>query len=145
MILFIDERIWREIVNHLENVYPEEGCGLLLGVIEENYLVNNLYPMENVWENKGERKNRYALSPIEWLKAERRADAENLLILGIYHSHPDYPPYLSSFDLERAWEGYVYLIVRISQGKADQSRAYLITHYKKVQAIPIQIVREVQP
>lgn len=140
-ILF--EEQWKMIITHLEKSYPEEGCGLLLGVFNEDYWVKKVYPMRNVWENPLERSTRYALSPKEWLKVEREAEENNLNILGIYHSHPNYPAYPSSFDLESAWEGYVYLIVEIREGKVYKARAFLINSVKAVKEVPIEIREEV--
>lgn len=143
MKLNMPKKVWNEIVAHLERAYPEEGCGLIIGVLKEEYLVRKVYPMENVWENVAERKFRYALSPKEWLKIEKEIERENLSILGIYHSHPNYPPYPSSFDLNTAWEGYVYLIIEIREGKFKEMAAFLINAMKEVREIPIDIKEEV--
>jgi len=41
-----------------------------------------------------------------------------------YHSHPDHPPSVS-FDTERAWAGYVYVIVSIEKGKPVDANAFV--------------------
>ncbi len=143
MKLLIPESQWETIIRHLLEKYPEEGCGLLLGKFNKDYLVKEAYPTENVWENKEERKRRYALSPREWLEAEKKATAKNLEILGIFHSHPNYPAYPSPFDLEMAWEGYVYLIAEIKEQSFSRARAYLINASKEIKEIPIEITKGV--
>ncbi len=45
--------------------------------------------------------------------------------MGYYHSHPDHPAQASRFDTERAWAGYVYLIVAVEQGNAADANAFV--------------------
>ncbi|MFN3406333.1 MAG: Mov34/MPN/PAD-1 family protein [Caldimicrobium sp.] len=145
MQFFITEKAWKEMLMYLKKVYPEEGCGVLFGIIDCNFLAKKVYPMKNVWANTRERKNRYALSPIEWLKAEKEAENEGLSIIGIFHSHPNYPSVPSPFDIERAWEGYIYLIVEIFQGKAKKAGAYVFNTCKEFRSLGIEIIKEDAP
>ncbi|TMG22770.1 MAG: hypothetical protein E6H97_13050, partial [Chloroflexi bacterium] len=46
-------------------------------------------------------------------------------IVGYYHSHPDHPAQASRFDTERAWSGYVYLIVSVANGEAVETSAFV--------------------
>ncbi|MFN3505064.1 MAG: Mov34/MPN/PAD-1 family protein [Caldimicrobium sp.] len=142
MKLLITAKAWKEMISHLEKAYPEEGCGLLLGIEEGTYNVKKVYPMKNIWTNPEERKNRYALSPEDWLKVEKEASKEGLSIIGIFHSHPNYPAEPSPFDIERAWGGYIYLIVEISQGKANKVGAYVFNSYKEFTSLDIEIIKE---
>lgn len=101
--------------------YPAEACGLLLA--EEGRLerVVVVWPLRNA---AAEPQHAYAVEPIEYLAAERRADAERLRIVGIWHSHPDAPAVPSQHDVEAAWAGWLYLIIRTEPKGATQMRAW---------------------
>ncbi|MCX8203630.1 MAG: M67 family metallopeptidase [Nitrososphaeria archaeon] len=102
-----------EMRSHLASVYPEEGCGLLVGrVVNGVREVERLVPMRNVYN--GSRRNRYSIDPLEYVKVEREAAERGEVVLGVYHSHPDYPAVPSSHDLEHAVPEFTYVIVSIS-------------------------------
>lgn len=95
---------------------------------DEGKTVVEVWATENAWSGEaddypdGERvtskRRRYAIAPIDLLKAQREARDRQLSVIGIYHSHPDYPAIPSQFDLECAWQQYSYIIVSVQQGKA---------------------------
>jgi len=48
-------------------------------------------------------------------------------IVGFYHSHPDHPARPSPTDLEDAhWIGCSYVITSVVQGKAHETRSFLL-------------------
>jgi hypothetical protein len=47
--------------------------------------------------------------------------------VGVFHSHPDHPATASDFDREWALPWYSYLITRILQGRAAESRSWRLT------------------
>ncbi|MCS7117822.1 MAG: M67 family metallopeptidase [Thaumarchaeota archaeon] len=102
-----------EIRSHVSSVYPEEGCGLLVGrVVNGVREVGRIVPMKNVYN--GSRRNRYSIDPLEYVKVENEASGRNEVVLGVYHSHPDYPAVPSNYDLEHAVPEFTYVIVSIS-------------------------------
>uniref|UniRef100_A0A832LVK1 M67 family peptidase n=1 Tax=Caldimicrobium thiodismutans TaxID=1653476 RepID=A0A832LVK1_9BACT len=145
MRVLLLERVWQEIRSHVERFYPEEACGLLLGnSLGGTYQVFKAHLAHNVWEKQEERGRRYAINPGEFLKAEREAERENLSILGIFHSHPDYPAYPSQFDQEQAWEGYLYLILGLRKGKVVEKGVFIFSPSREIIAVPLEIVEEVR-
>jgi proteasome lid subunit RPN8/RPN11 len=99
--------------------YPYECCGLLLGRFEANgKLVTETFPISNAREESAKR-NRFLITPEELLRGERYARANNLEVVGFYHSHPDSPAVPSQYDLEHAWPTYSYIIVSTSAGHAN--------------------------
>src|SRR5438270_14009534 len=70
-------------------------------------------------------RDRYEIDPRDHIRIQREADAEGQDILGYYHSHPDHPAQASRFDTERAWAGYVYLIVSVEGGKPVDANAFV--------------------
>ncbi|HEY2953740.1 MAG TPA: M67 family metallopeptidase [Candidatus Eisenbacteria bacterium] len=114
-----DERIRA----HLTRVYPDEGCGVLLGTDADGAReVRGIMAFENRREDS--RHNRYLIAPEQFLTAERAARAAGLDVVGFFHSHPDHPPRPSAFDLEHAWPYYSYLIVSVERGEARAARCF---------------------
>jgi len=114
-----------EIRRHAETAYPEETAGLLLGTIEggDRRHIERVVSLTNRWE-AGARDHRYRLEPLDLIAAEDGAEEAGLMILGIFHTHPDHPAQPSAFDLEQALPFYTYLITRVDSGAAGESRAW---------------------
>ncbi len=115
------------IQSHAEASYPNEGAGLLLGKVDgERRSVTQLLPLENEFE-EDERHHRYQISPRDMLAAQQLADSQDLDIVGVFHSHPDHPAEPSEFDRQWALPWFSYLITRVQEGKARESRSWLLT------------------
>ncbi|MEM6454723.1 MAG: M67 family metallopeptidase [Acidobacteriota bacterium] len=111
------------------DAYPDEGCGLLIGPPSApagdgrlTYRVRRVTRARNL--NVARARDRYVLDPADFLAADRAARADGLDVVGIWHTHPDHPPRPSITDLEAAWDGYVYLIVRASADAVGPMRAW---------------------
>lgn len=102
-----------QIARVVEVSYPFEACGLMLGHVTDGQVtVERILHARNL--NIGRLRDRYLLDPDDFLAADRVARDAGLEIVGIWHSHPDAPARPSMTDLERAWEGYSYLIVAVT-------------------------------
>jgi len=112
------ERIHR----HASESSPEECCGFLIGEDGEERRVLEARPARNV--HPGPRASRYTLDPLEVLRLDRELRGGERHHLGFYHSHLGYPAIPSTFDLERAWPGYTYLIVGLDGGEPGKARAW---------------------
>jgi proteasome lid subunit RPN8/RPN11 len=107
------------IREHGAEGYPHEICGIMLGPRGEGW-VSEVRRARNIIVERA--RDRYEIDPRDHIRIQKEADAEGLDIVGYYHSHPDHPAQASRFDTERAWAGYVYLIVSIEGGKpVDQN------------------------
>ena len=108
---------------HLLRAYPEEGCGVLLGVEDGNdRRVERVVTFEN--RQEGARERRYLIAPDELLVAEREGREAGLEVLGFFHSHPNHPARPSAFDLEHAWPYYSYLIVSVMEGRIADATSW---------------------
>ena len=124
MILFIPQEILTRIHQHGEQAYPEEGAGLLLGETKGNeQQVSEIVSLTNEREEDA-RRNRYQLSPQDYLMGEELAERMGLDVLGVFHSHPDHPNQPSEFDRQWAWPNFSYLITSVVQGVAVESRSW---------------------
>ena len=95
---------------------PEEGCALLLGRWLESgsgaglLHLSEIWPCLNIWEPKGERRQRFLIDPREQLLAQRWARQRGVQVLGSVHSHPASPPKPSATDLALAFTPTLLLI-----------------------------------
>lgn len=96
------------------HAYPDEACGLLLGVRRPSgaIVVRRAVATVNVAPHE-ERRHRYQIDPRVLLEWERIAQASGLSIVGYFHSHPDHLPAPSAVDAALAWPTYAYLIVGV--------------------------------
>ena len=121
--LATDQR--NEIAAHGERDYPHECCGLLLGTFAAGSLktIAEIYPISNAREEEAKR-NRFLITPEEFMEGEQYAEKCGLDVVGFYHSHPDHPAVPSAYDLEHAWPLYSYIVVAISTGVAGDLRSW---------------------
>jgi proteasome lid subunit RPN8/RPN11 len=127
MVLHLPDEILTAIHAHGEAAYPEEGAGLLLGRVEgEQKSVVSLLELSNQRE-AGARRNRYLLTPEDYLHGEQEAARRGLDVLGIFHSHPDHPNRPSEFDREWAMPWFSYIITSVQAGRAVESRAWVLS------------------
>jgi proteasome lid subunit RPN8/RPN11 len=114
----IDQNQLEEIRAHGVRDYPYECCGLLLGRFgPDGKSVNETYPISNAREESAKR-NRFLITPEELMRGEQYARANDLEVVGFYHSHPDCPAVPSQYDLEHAWPTYSYIIVSTRANEA---------------------------
>jgi proteasome lid subunit RPN8/RPN11 len=106
-----------------ERCFPGECCGVLLG---SGSLIREAMPVENAREPE-EQYHRFRIEPDDLLAAERTARSRGLDILGFYHSHPDAPARPSEYDREYALPYYIYIILSVRSGKAEDLTAWSLS------------------
>lgn len=130
------------ICRHAQITYPQECCGLLLGKTgQESKLVKEVWETENSWTpeaatsfaqitnspvREATKRHNFTIAPEAMLQAQKYAYKHQLAIVGIYHSHPDYPAVPSEFDRAIAWQQYSYIIVSISPNKINNLRSWVL-------------------
>jgi proteasome lid subunit RPN8/RPN11 len=123
MKVVIPGAILDAIARHGEETWPHECCGFLLGTAaEEAHTVREAPRQENARTES--RENRFLITPDDFRRAERRARAAGLSLVGVYHSHPNSPPRPSAFDRDHAWPWYTYVIIEVNARRAGQCRAW---------------------
>lgn len=117
MIRLTNEHI-NAIKSHAEADYPHECGGLLLGHIDgKTKTVVETLPMENTAAEET-RHDRVLIDPRDLMKADKKARAKGLDVVGYYHSHPDDEAVPSQFDLDHALPVWSYIIVSVRDKKA---------------------------
>lgn len=102
--------------------YPNEICGILLGPRGERRATEVRRARNTVVDRA---HDRYEIDPRDHIRIQREADNAGQDIIGYYHTHPDHPAQASRFDTERAWAGYVYLIVAVEKGAPADANAFV--------------------
>lgn len=110
------------IRSHGAEGYPHEICGILVGPRGDRTATEAKRAKNIIVERA---RDRYEIDPRDQIRIQREADADGQDIVGYYHSHPDHPAQASRFDAERAWSGYVYVIVSVAQGKPVDANAFV--------------------
>jgi proteasome lid subunit RPN8/RPN11 len=136
-MLVVPGHLIEQMNTHVENAYPEEGAGFLIGETGE---VREILALTNSRE-EGARHNRFLFTPEDYLQAELKADGLGLNLIGVFHSHPDCPNIPSEYDREWAQPFFSYVITRVDNGKAVNSRSWkLLEDRSKYEEEEIEIV-----
>lgn len=133
------------IRRHSERDYPREACGFLLGRRSPaSWRADTALASPNL-APPGVR-DRFEIDPEARRAAEAVARAQDLEIVGFYHSHPDHGAHFSSTDREGSEEvefgepwlppTYAYLVVSVMGGRASGQTAFAI---REGQAAAIEI------
>lgn len=102
----------REMVRDAENSFPDECCGFLYGrETESDRIILQAKPVNNAKE--GDKRRRFVITPKDYLAAELYAEEHDLVLLGVYHSHPDHPAIPSEHDRQAAQPYFSYVILSV--------------------------------
>ena len=114
-----------ELIDHSRSTYPEEACGILSG---KDGRVSHVYKVKNISPTPA---TRYFIDSQEQLKIFKEIDADNLEIVGIYHSHAHSPAYPSTTDCQLAfYPDASYLIISLSNPENPVVKSYRISEGK---------------
>jgi proteasome lid subunit RPN8/RPN11 len=121
--LKIREELIHGIHAHGVETYPHECCGALLGRdADGSREVLHLMPLANQRDDSP--RNRFEITPEDFLLAEKTAREKHMELIGWYHSHPDAPARPSEFDREHAWPWYSYIIVSVQKGEPRDTTSW---------------------
>jgi proteasome lid subunit RPN8/RPN11 len=120
-VIRFDHVLLEDIARAASAAYPFEGCGALLG---ERGHARVMLPLPNTELDRP--RVRFEVSPVDYLRVEREADARGLRLLGFWHSHPDHAAHPSATDLSCAWVGLLTVIVSVRNGQARDIGAWEI-------------------
>jgi len=109
-----------EMIAHVDSLAPLEACGLLAG---KNSSVEKVLTVANKFQSKV----KYAMEPVEQLRAFEWIESNGLEILGIFHSHPAGPETVSPTDVAQAYYPVVYVILsRAERVRVWRARGFWI-------------------
>ncbi len=131
-MIILPKEVAGEIYAHVQESYPCEGCGILVGALADPKKVVKSYRAVNL--NQERAQDRYLMDPADIARAEREAADMGLAVIGFYHSHPDHPADPSQFDLRQAkqitdagWPPiYSYLIIAVHNGRLEDINSWVL-------------------
>ena len=109
---------------HGREAFPEECCGFLFGKDGETRVVHSAQRTPNIAPEN--RKRRYVIDPVEYMKAERHAALNGLDLLGIYHTHPNHPAVASEHDRNQAAPHFSYVILSVREGEPAEFQSWVL-------------------
>ena len=131
-MLIIPKYLIDEIKKQGEKGYPFEICGFLIGKIDFEKGIREVFEVFQVENQNKERANdRFEIAPQDFLKVENYASNKNLEIVGVYHTHPDHPNRPSQTDLMFAQPDMSYIILSIKNGKAEDWKSWILDNEGK--------------
>ncbi|KRF43425.1 Mov34/MPN/PAD-1 family protein [Paenibacillus sp. Soil787] len=125
MNVYINQKVYNDLISHSFKRLPEEACGFILGGQahgkNEELQASTFIPLRNVASNP---RNRFDISPVEMLPY--LMDSNNTVI-GLFHSHPTAPPIPSEQDLQTLWHAIpTYWILSMLQPQHPKLQLYQI-------------------
>jgi proteasome lid subunit RPN8/RPN11 len=118
----ISRDAFEAIQAHGAEGYPNEICGIMVGP-QGGRMATEARRARNIVVDRSH--DRYEIDPRDHIRIQREADSAGLDIVGYYHTQPDHPAQASRFDTERAWAGYVYVIVSVQKGTPADANAFV--------------------
>ncbi|MDF2567276.1 MAG: Mov34/MPN/PAD [Oscillospiraceae bacterium] len=103
------------MANHALKALPNEGCGLIAGIIEGNKkIIKKVYPLKNTDESP----EHFSMDPSDQFRCITDMRSQGLVMLGNFHSHPSTPARPSQEDIRLAFDSSLsYLIVSLKDSK----------------------------
>ncbi|MDE0886315.1 MAG: M67 family metallopeptidase [Myxococcota bacterium] len=103
--VLIPATVFNELRRHAIEAVPEECCGLITGTDEERFesvwRISNVMTRMHVADVEtfpGDARTAYYMAEVEYLQAQRDAEARGEMITAVYHSHVNADAYLSAED-----------------------------------------------
>ncbi len=111
----------KEMIQHVKDELPSEGCGILAGKDEK---VLKVYKMTNTDKSS----LTFFMDPKEQFEAMKDMRRLELEMMGIYHSHVASPAYPSQRDVKFAFYPDVYyVIISLKDKDNPQVKAFKIS------------------
>ena len=129
----------KQIYTHAAETWPRECCGFLLGHPAPNSLVCRVQRAVN----QSRHPDRFTIGAGEFARAWLSAEQAGLEVIGIYHSHPNYPAIPSQTDLDNAWVDAFFLISALHQGQPLHTGVWQLASDagpRRMIPVPLEIV-----
>jgi proteasome lid subunit RPN8/RPN11 len=141
-MLFIQNGPKKEMIADAIQSFPDECCGFLFGREAEDRVITLITVVNNAKE--GDKRRRFEIAPGDYLTAERFAEENKLLLLGVYHSHPNHPAIPSEHDRIAAQPYFSYIILSVIDGQYAGMRSWRLSEQQQFEeeqiAQPVSLV-----
>jgi [CysO sulfur-carrier protein]-S-L-cysteine hydrolase len=120
-----------QMIAHVREWYPNEGCGLLATQGDE---VVHVYKGDNIKQSKV----LYEMDPRQVLDAMREIDDNGWRLGAIFHSHPSSQSWPSETDLNLIFDPAVYMVIISLVDEEPDVRAF--RYDGEIYEVPIEIL-----
>lgn len=136
--LRISRENYDKIIRHCMDELPNEACGLLAGMeLQDLKTVKKIYPVVNADRSP----EHFSIDVRDIFAVTKAARAENMSVIGNFHSHPCAPALPSKEDKRLAYNCKMeYLIVSLQEVDNPVLKAFGIDEEKNVTVHEIEIV-----
>jgi proteasome lid subunit RPN8/RPN11 len=119
-MIIADSLSLEQLKAHAAYIFPDECCGFLFGIEapDGTRFITKLKEVNNA--KSGDKRRSFEITGKDYMQAERLAEENDLVLLGIYHSHPNHPAIPSEHDRVAALPDFSYVIISVMQGKIDE-------------------------
>ena len=137
-MLRITKSDYQKILDHAVKELPNEACGLIAGVVEDEVkVVKEVYLLTNVDASS----EHFSMKPEEQLEAIKDMRAKGYEMFGNWHSHPETPSRPSEEDKRLAHDsGADYLILSLQDRENPVLNAFIIKNHTDVSKEEIQYI-----
>jgi proteasome lid subunit RPN8/RPN11 len=140
----ISEQIHEELKIDALNTFPDECCGFILGKEDgEERVIEEIIVVKNIKE--GDKRRRFEISPLDYLKAEKYAENKNLTLLGIYHSHPNHPSVPSEHDRVVAQPYFSYIILSVTENEVVSTQSWVLNDKFQFEEEKVLVFNTIHP
>ena len=137
----ITDGMLKQIYTQGGESYPRECFGFLVGTFDNGGSVRRVVPGTNL---NTERNDRFEMDPREYMTVDREAQELGHEIIGLYHTHPDWPGIPSQTDISSPVEGLYYIVVSVHGGRPLNTGVWTIAddEPRRFEPVPLEIVDE---
>jgi proteasome lid subunit RPN8/RPN11 len=123
-MIIIETKVRPLLINEAIEAFPDECCGFMYGTedLHDKRTITEILVVDN--SKEGDKTRRFEISPLDYLRAEQYALDHDLVLLGIYHSHPKHPAIPSEVDRKAAQPFFSYVIVSVLEDKTINIRSW---------------------
>ena len=127
-----------KILSHAEEGLPNEACGLLGGVVENDItVIKEVYLLKNIDESR----EHFTMDPKEQLAAVKDMRSKGLKLIGNWHSHPESLSRPSEEDKKLAHDSAaIYFILSLMEENASVLNAFAIKNHTEVSSYMIEVI-----
>jgi len=123
-MIIVESGPLEEMKAHALTTFPDECCGFLYGTeqTDGSRMITKILEVAN--SKTGDKKRRFEIAGKDYMTAEKFALENDILLLGIYHSHPKHPAIASEHDRVAALPYFSYVILSVTPGTIDHIRSW---------------------
>lgn len=137
-MLYLKKKDYDTILDYAIKGLPNESCGLIVGTVnEDRKYVEKVYLLKNTDSSN----EHFSMDPKEQLAAIKDSRANEFILLGNFHSHPESPSRPSEEDKRLAYDTKIdYLILSLMHRDEPVLKAFIIDKNKDVSEELIEII-----